>query len=77
VGRQAKRLPCFAHSCRNTRPIWHFYCEECFERLPGWLRKAIAEEKERCRAAHVFHTQELLRLRGIAYAELKALPQPS
>jgi hypothetical protein len=38
--------------------------------LPGWLRKAIAQEKENCRKAGVFHTQTLLELRGRAYAEL-------
>jgi hypothetical protein len=66
-----KRLPCFAFNCCNTRPIWHFFCEECFERLPAQLRIAIAKEKERCRQLRLYHTQELLSLRDRAYSELR------
>jgi hypothetical protein len=39
--------------------------------LSGPLRVAIAKEKERCRQLRTYHTEELLALRGRAYAELK------
>jgi hypothetical protein len=70
-----KPVRCFAHLCPNLRPPWHYFCEACFERLPRELRVALARERERCRAARIFHTQELFALRDRAYAELKAKRQ--
>lgn len=66
----APRLPCFGPKCRNTRPDWFFFCTECWERIPAWLRRAIAKEKTNCRAARTAHSQALLGLRDRAYSEL-------
>lgn len=67
---KARPLPCFGPHCRNTRPAWFFFCNACWDAIPGWLRRAIAREQDNCRASHTKHTQELLKLRDRAYSEL-------
>jgi hypothetical protein len=52
------------------RPPWRHFCEPCWKQIPGWLRRRIAQERESCRAGRTLHTQELLRLRDLAVAEL-------
>lgn len=66
-----KGLPCQGPSCRALRPDWQFFCANCWDALPGWLRRQIAIEKDVCKQLRTAHTQELLRLRDLAVGELK------
>jgi hypothetical protein len=59
------------------RPPYHFFCAGCYARLSHALQVALARERERCREARIYHTQELLSLRDRAYAELLAIVRRS
>lgn len=57
---------CQVQLCGGRRRHAHFCCKRCWERLPRWLRDAIAAERWNCREARVAHSQELHALRDKA-----------
>lgn len=66
------RRRCPVQLCKGRRGPGHLFCRNCWARLPSWLRDAIATERDNCRLAQIFHSQELLALRDKACQILAA-----